>query len=250
MAGHSKWANIKHRKARADAKKGKAFSKVTKEIISAVRLGGPDPKSNTRLRLALLKAKSINLPQENIERNIKKASQKDSAEYHQVTYELYGAGGVGIICTGMTDNKNRCASDLRIVQNKTSATMADPGSVLFNFDLCGVITLTPCEDPQKLQELLERCIDLGALDFEEGASKEFPYRLLTDPKDLHRIYEELQKEDAEVESFEIEYLPKAKISCIEEHRNQNEEILSRLEELEDLDDLYHNMEDQQLDEEA
>src|SRR5262245_22568600 len=113
MAGHSKWANIKHRKGRADAKKGKVFSRVSKEIISAVKLGGPDPKGNTRLKLALQKARAANFPTDNIERVIKKASSEDQSDYFEMTYELYGYGGVGIIADVMTDNKNRIASEIR-----------------------------------------------------------------------------------------------------------------------------------------
>ena len=107
MAGHSKWANIKHKKSKQDAKKGKAFSQVTKEIIIAVKLGGDDPKTNPRLRLALQKAKAVNLPKDNIDRNIKKASQSDTASYEEVLYEIYGHGGVGILVSALTDNKNR-----------------------------------------------------------------------------------------------------------------------------------------------
>lgn len=118
MAGHSKWANIKFRKEKADKLKGKLFTRITKEIISSVRLGGPDPKSNPRLRAALLKAKAANLPNENVQRNIKKATSSDQADYSEVTYELYGYGGVGIIVEALTDNKNRTASDIRIAINK------------------------------------------------------------------------------------------------------------------------------------
>jgi len=132
MAGHSKWANIKHKKGRADAKKGKLFSRIAKEIISAVKVGGPDPKANTRLRLALEKAKASNVPKEIIERNIKKASSSDQADYHEMTYELYGHGGVGILVEIMTDNKNRTASDMRIATNKRGGSIASPGSVAFS----------------------------------------------------------------------------------------------------------------------
>ena len=137
MAGHSKWANIKHKKERADSKKGKIFSRITKEIISAVKQGGPDPKSNAKLRLVLQKAKAANLPGENIERNIKKATSQDQADFFEITYELYGHGGVGIIVEAMTDNKNRTASDMRIATNKRGGSVASPGSVAFNFDRKG-----------------------------------------------------------------------------------------------------------------
>ena len=141
MAGHSKWANIKHRKGKADAKKGKIFSRVAKEIISSVKLGGADPKSNPRLRVAMLKARDVNMPNDNVERNIKKASCADQADYHELTYELYGHGGVGIIVDVMTDNKNRIASEMRIATNKKGGTIASPGAVAFNFDRKGVIQI-------------------------------------------------------------------------------------------------------------
>lgn len=118
MAGHSKWANIKHRKERADAKKGKVFSAIAKEIISAVKVGGPDPKANPRLRLAIQKARTANMPTDNVDRNIKKASSTDTEDFAEVTYEIYGHGGVGIVVEALTDNKNRTASDMRIATNK------------------------------------------------------------------------------------------------------------------------------------
>lgn len=139
MAGHSKWANIKHRKGRADAIKGKLFTRVTKEIISAVKQGGPDVKNNPKLRAALQKARDVNLPNDNIERNIKKASSQDQADFTQMTYELYGYGGVGILVDIMTDNKNRAAAEMRIATNKRGGTIANPGAVSFNFDKKGVI---------------------------------------------------------------------------------------------------------------
>lgn len=121
MAGHSKWANIRHRKGKADAIRGKNFSRIAKEIISAVKLGGSDPKSNPRLKLAIQKAKDNNFPNDNVERNIKKAMSADQADYTEMTYELYGYGGVGLYVDVMTDNKNRISSDMRIATNKEGA---------------------------------------------------------------------------------------------------------------------------------
>ena len=141
MAGHSKWANIKHRKDRSDRKKGKIFSRIMKEVISAVKQGGSDPKTNSKLRAAIDKAKEANVPNENIERNIKKASSSDQQDFVEITYELYGYGGVGIIVEGMTDNKNRIASDIRIATNKCGGTIATPGAVAYNFDRKGVIRI-------------------------------------------------------------------------------------------------------------
>ena len=176
MAGHSKWANIKHRKDRADKKKGKIFSRVAKEIISATKLGGPDPKSNPRLRLALQKARSANLPNEIIERNIKKASSIDQADYHEMTYELYGHGGVGIIVDVMTDNKNRIASEMRIATNKKGGTIASPGAVAFNFDRKGIIQVSKKNAIE--DELFLASSEAGAEDFE---ATEDMFVITTDP---------------------------------------------------------------------
>jgi YebC/PmpR family DNA-binding regulatory protein len=137
MAGHSKWANTKHRKERADKKKGKIFSRIIKEIISAVRQGGPDVKSNAKLRVAVQKAKEANVPSDNVDRNIKKASSDTQGDYFEMSYELYGYGGVGIIADVMTDNKNRISSDMRIATNKCGGTVATPGAVAYNFDRKG-----------------------------------------------------------------------------------------------------------------
>src|SRR5581483_11616093 len=179
MAGHSKWANIKHRKGRADAIKGKIFSRLVKEIISAVKQGGPDPKSNSKLRLVIQKAREANLPNENIERNIKKATSADQADYTEMTYELYGYGGVGIIAEVMTDNKNRIASEMRIATNKRGGTIASPGAVAFNFDRKGIIHIAK----QNVEEesLFLAATDAGADDFE---ASEDSFIITTNPTDL------------------------------------------------------------------
>src|SRR3990172_108699 len=141
MAGHSKWANIKHRKERSDKKKGKLFSRIAKEIISAVKQGGSDIKTNTKLKLALLKAKDVNLPNDVIERNIKKASSRDQSDFINMSYELYGYGGVGVFVDIMTDNKNKISSEIRIATNKCGGNIATPGAVAFNFDRKGIIKI-------------------------------------------------------------------------------------------------------------
>src|SRR3569832_948854 len=178
MAGHSKWANIKHRKGRADAIKGKVFSRITKEIITAVKLGGSDQKSNSRLRLVLIKAREANMPSDNIERNIKKASSDDQAAYSEMTYEMYGYGGVGMILDIMTDNKNRISSDIRIATNKKGGTVANPGAVAYNFDQKGVIQVLKKDALE--DELFLAVSEAGADDFEvEG-----DLYIITTPPDL------------------------------------------------------------------
>ncbi|MCH9620939.1 MAG: putative transcriptional regulatory protein [Chlamydiia bacterium] len=236
MAGHSKWANIKHKKARADAKRGKAFSTVTKEIIVAVKQGGPDPKMNPQLRLAISKAKAINLPNENIQRNIKKAESKDQSNFDEVTYEVYGAGGVGIICRGLTDNKNRTASDMRIATNKRGGTIATPGSVLFNFDKLGVMQIT--KEGTDFDKLFEDAIEAGALDIND---EEDVYIITTNPEDLFKVKEELEAKKYTVNDPSQELVPKTLIECSPEDKEKNEALIDFIEDLDDIDQVFSNI---------
>lgn len=237
MAGHSKWANIKHKKEKADAKKGKVFSRIAKEIISAVKVGGgPDPKNNPRLRLALLKAREANVPNEIIERNIKKASSADQADYSELTYELYGHGGVGIIIDVMTDNKNRVASEMRIATNKRGGTIANPGAVAFNFDRKGIIQI----DKGNLSEdeLFLIATEAGAEDFEE---EEGVFIVTTNPAELYNVKEKLSEAGISCKETTLEMIPKTYVDCDEENRKANLALIDWLEQLDDVDEVYHNM---------
>lgn len=236
MAGHSKWANIKHRKGKADAIKGKLFSRVSKEIINAVKLGGPDPKGNSRLRLAIQKAKEVNLPSDNIERLIKKASHADQEAYEEMQYELYGHGGVGIICDIMCSNKNRIASEIRIATNKRGGTIAHPGAVAFNFDRKGVIHV-PKNHAVK-DELFEVVINAGAEDFIE---EEEGYIVLTEPHTLIQVKEAINQLGFVCEEASIEMLPKTYVTCDAENSKANLALIEWLENIEDVDAVYHNM---------
>jgi YebC/PmpR family DNA-binding regulatory protein len=236
MAGHSKWANIKHRKGRADAAKGKIFSRITKEIISAVKQGGADLKSNPKLRLVLQKARAVNLPNENIERNIKKATSADQADYVEFTYELYGHGGVGIIVEGMTDNRNRISSDMRIATNKKGGTIANPGAVAFNFDRKGVIQVAKKNAAE--DELFLAATDAGAEDF-EGAEEMF--MITTAPEQLFQVKEKLEEKGVKVEEAELQMLPKTYVECDPETTKANLELIDYLEALDDVDAVYHNL---------
>jgi YebC/PmpR family DNA-binding regulatory protein len=236
MAGHSKWANIKHRKGKADAKKGKIFSRCAKEIISAVKVGGPDKNGNPRLRLAIEKAKENNVPNEIIERNIKKASSADQADYVAVTYELYGHGGVGIVVEAMTDNKNRTASDMRIATNKRGGVIANPGAVTFNFDTKGLIEVA--RDGVKEEDLFLASTDAGAEDF-EGEDEAFV--ITTDPTTLLNVKKALQEMGYNIVSAEVSMLPKVEVECDEENQKANLALIDWLEELEDVDSVWHNM---------
>ncbi|MBA3602163.1 MAG: YebC/PmpR family DNA-binding transcriptional regulator [Parachlamydiaceae bacterium] len=236
MAGHSKWANIKHRKGRADAKKGKIFSRIAKEIISAVKVGGVDTKSNTRLRLALLKAREANVPNDIIERNIKKASSADQADFTEMTYELYGHGGVGIIAEVMTDNKNRISSEMRIATNKRGGVVATPGAVAFNFDRKGIIQI-PNKDVSE-DKIFMAVSEAGAEDFE--TVDEF-YVVTTDPVDLYAVKEKLVAQGFVISETSLEMIPKSNVECDLETAKANLALVEWLEELEDVDAVYHNM---------
>ncbi len=236
MAGHSKWANIKHRKERADLKKGKMFSRVTKEIISAVKQGGPDPKSNPKLKLAIQKAKEVNLPNDNIERNIKKAASADQADFLEMNYELYGHGGVGLIVEIMSDNKNRVSSDMRIATNKRGGTIASPGAVMFNFDQKGILHVLKGDFSE--DDLFLWATDAGAEDFE---AIDTGYVITTPPDLLYEVKEKLISKGVVIEESNLEMVPKNYVECSEEIIKANEALIEWLEALDDVDAIYHNM---------
>jgi YebC/PmpR family DNA-binding regulatory protein len=236
MAGHSKWANIKYKKGRMDAAKGKVFTRITKEIINAVKQSGADPKSNPKLRVALQKAKAVNLPSDNIERNIKKATSKDQADYVEITYELYGHGGVGLLVEVMTDNKNRIASDMRIATNKRGGTIATPGAVAFNFDRKGVLQVLKGSLTE--EQMFEAVAETGAEDFDQN--DEF-YLVITTPEDLYKVKEGLESRNIQTEEAGFEQFPKVYIECNQETTQANLALIEWLEELDDVDAVYHNM---------
>ncbi|MDR2539583.1 MAG: YebC/PmpR family DNA-binding transcriptional regulator [Chlamydiales bacterium] len=235
MAGHSKWANIKHRKGKADAIKGKLFSRLTKEIISAVKQGGADPKANTKLRMVLHKARSANLPNESIERNIKKATNVAQADYSEISYELYGYAGVGMIVEIMTDNKNRSASEMRIATNKKGGSIANPGSVAFNFERKGMIQ---GKKNVSEEELFDLVTEAGAEDFdlEEG------FCIITTASErLFQVKEALENQGFICEEAQLQMVPKTYIECDQANQRLNLDLIEYLEAIDDVDAVYHNM---------
>ena len=237
MAGHSKWANIKHRKEKADLKKGKVYSRIAKEIISAVKVGGgPDPKANPRLRLALDRAKVNNVPNEIIERNIKKASNADQADFHELTYELYGYGGVGILAEVMTDNKNRVSSEMRIATNKRGGTIASPGAVAFNFERKGIIQIAKKHAIE--DELFLASSEAGAEDFDSEGDL---FIITTDVVSLNQVKEAVEKLGFKVDEASLEMIPKVWVECDAENVKNNLALIDWLEALDDVDAVYHNM---------
>jgi YebC/PmpR family DNA-binding regulatory protein len=236
MAGHSKWANTKHRKERADKKKGKIYSRAMKEIISAIRQSGPDPKTNGKLRVAIQKAKDVNVPNEVIDRNIKKAASPDQQDYTEMTYELYGFGGVGIIADVMSDNKNRVASDMRIATNKCGGTIATPGAVSYNFDRKGMIRVAKAgviED-----DLFLLVSENGADDF---TSDEETFIIYTPFEAFESVKNGVQASGAKIEEAELAMIPKVWVEVSDEDADKNIALIEWLENLDDVDAVYHNM---------
>lgn len=236
MAGHSKWANIKHRKERSDKKKGKMFSRIMKEIISAVKQGGADVKSNSKLRIAIQKAKDSNLPSENVERNIKKASSADTQDYSEMSYELYGYGGVGLIVDIMTDNRNRISSDIRIAINKCGGTVATPGAVSYNFDRRGFLRVT--KGALSEDDLFLLATEQGADDF---IIEEESYVMITPIDAFLKVKEAIEKAGLKCEEAELAMIPKSWIEVSDEDANANIALIEWLENLDDVDAVYHNM---------
>ncbi len=238
MAGHSKWANIKHKKDRADKAKAKAFSRVAKEIISAVRVGGPDPKANSRLRLAVQKARAVNFPTDSIERNIKKGASTDQSNYTEMSYELYGYGGVGLIVDVMTDNKNRIASEIRIATNKRGGTIAVPGAVSFNFERKGVLEVA--KEGLEEDDLFLLVSDAGAEDF---SSEEENYMVITPSEALYQVKEAIDEAGGKTLSAELQMVPKTLVEVDAETAKANQGLIDWLEDIDDVDVVYHNMDE-------
>jgi YebC/PmpR family DNA-binding regulatory protein len=236
MAGHSKWANIKHRKERSDRKKGKIFSRIMKEVISAVKQGGPDPRSNSKLKFAIQKAKDADVPNENIERNIKKASSSDQQDFTSMTYELYGYGGVGIIVDIMSDNKNRISSDIRIATNKCGGTIATPGAVAYNFDRKGVFRIP--KTAAKEDDLFLLVTESGAEDF---SVEEDAYVVTTSIEAFVKVKEALSQSGIKCEEAELAMVPKTWVEVNDQDADSNIALIEWLENLDDVDAVYHNM---------
>lgn len=239
MAGHSKFANIKHKKEKNDAKKGKMFTKLGRELTVAVKEAGPDPENNSRLKDAIAKAKSYNMPNDTIERNIKKASGAESAvNYENITYEGYGPNGTAIIVEALTDNKNRAASNVRSAFTKGEGNVGTTGCVSFMFDTIGQILIDKNEWDGSADDLMLEALDLGAEDFSE---EEDSFEIITDPKELSAVREGLEKLGVPMVQAEVTKIPQTYVDLTSEEdiKNMNK-ILDLLEEEDDVQDVYHN----------
>lgn len=239
MAGHSKFANIKHKKEKNDAAKGKIFTKLGREIAVAVKEGGADPNENSRLRDVIAKAKSNNMPNDTIERNIKKASgDLNSVNFESVTYEGYGPNGIAIIAETLTDNKNRTAANVRNAFTKGTGNVGTTGCVSFMFDRKGQIIIDKEECELNSDDLMLLSLDAGAEDFIE---EEDSYEILTDPEFFSEVRENLEKENIPMAQAEVTMIPQTWVELTdEEHIKDMNKILDLLDEDDDVQEVYHN----------
>lgn len=239
MSGHSKFANIKHKKEKNDAAKGKIFTIIGREIAIAVKEGGPDPANNSKLRDVIAKAKSNNMPNDTIERGIKKASgDMGSVNYEQVTYEGYGPSGTAIIVKALTDNKNRTAANVRNAFTKGHGSIGTQGCVSYMFDEKGQIIIDKEECDMDADDLMMLALDAGADDF---AEEEDSFEILTAPDAFSMVREALEKEHIAMASAEVTMLPQNYVTLSEEaDLNNIQRILDLLDEDDDVQEVFHN----------
>ncbi len=238
MSGHSKWANIKHKKERTDAQRGKVFTKLGREIAIAVRSGGPDPNGNSRLKDIIAKAKANNVPNDNIMRSIKKASGDiNNDSFEEIIYEGYGPGGVAVIVEALTDNRNRTAGDVRHFFDKYGGNLGTNGCVSFMFDKRGQFII---EKKQEIDEdrLMMTALEAGALDV---ISEEEYYEIITEPDDFSAVLDILENEGYTFETAEIAMIPQTMTALnSDEMASDMEKLIEKLEDLDDIQNIYHN----------
>ena len=240
MSGHSKWSNIKHKKEKSDAVRGKIFTKIGREIAIAVREGGADPNNNSRLRDVIAKAKANNMPNDNIQRSIKKASGEGSGvSYEEITYEGYGKGGVAVFVETLTDNRNRTASDVRHLFDKFGNSLGATGCVAWMFDRKGVLILERTRERSE-DDVMMAAIEAGAEDF---TAYEENYEILTAPADLGAVREALEGQGYTFVSSELEYLPQNTVAMDPETQEALDKLIENLEDLDDVQNVYHNGEE-------
>ena len=238
MSGHSKWANIKHRKGKADAVRGKVFTKIGREIAIAVREGGADPDANGKLRDVIAKAKSNNMPNENISRSIKKAAgELGTINYEEILYEGYAAGGMAVLVECLTDNRNRTASDVRHYFDRFGGNLGAAGSVAWMFDKRGLIVIerTPKMDED---EMMMAALDAGASDF---AAVEDAFEVYTEPYDFSAVREALEKKGCAFLSAELTRVPQNTMAITDAAViDKIEKLLDALDDMDDVQNVYHN----------
>ncbi len=239
MSGHSKWANIKNKKGKSDAKRASVFTKIGREIAVAVKQGGPDPNSNARLRDVIAKAKANNMPNDNIERGIKKASgELNAVNYEENVYEGYAAGGVAVIVETLTDNKNRTAANVRNAFTKGNGSIGTQGCVSYMFDEKGQIIVDKDDCEMEADDLMMFALDSGADDFSE---EEDSFEILTLPENFSAVREAFELEKIPMANAEVTMLPQTYVTLSEEaDLNSIRKILDLLDEDDDVQEVFHN----------
>lgn len=239
MSGHPKFANIKHKKEKNDAAKGKIFTIIGREIAIAVKEGGPDPANNSKLRDVIAKAKSNNMPNDTIDRGIKKAAgDTNNVNYEQVTYEGYGPSGTAIIVKALTDNKNRTAANVRNAFTKGYGSIGTQGCVSYMFDEKGQILVAKDECGMEADDLMMLALDAGADDFSE---EEDSYEILTAPESFSAVREALEQEGIPLANAEVTMLPQTYVTLSEESDLNNiRKIMDLLDEDDDVQEVFHN----------
>jgi len=239
MSGHSKFANIKHKKEKKDAKKGKVFTIIGREIVVAVREGGADPVNNSKLRDVIAKAKANNMPNDTIERGIKKAAgDADASNYEYVSYEGYGPNGIAIIVDALTDNKNRTAANVRSAFSKGEGNIGTQGCVSFMFDKKGQIIIDKAICEMDSDDLMMLALDSGAEDFLE---EEDSYEIITEPESFSAVREALEDNKVEMVEAEVTMIPQTWVELTDELAMKNlQKTLDLLEEDDDVQYVYHN----------
>ncbi len=242
MSGHSKFANIKHKKEKNDAAKGKIFTIIGREIAIAVKEGGPDPNNNSKLRDVIAKAKSNNMPNDTIERGIKKAAgDVNSVNYEQVTYEGYGPNGIAIIVEALTDNRNRTSANVRNAFTKGSGNIGTQGCVSYMFDQKGQIIIDKEECDMDADDLMMIALDAGAEDF---AEEEDSFEITTDPADFSAVRQKLEEEGIAMASADVTMIPQTYVELTDEDAlKQLNRTLDLLDEDDDVQAVYTNLDE-------
>ena len=239
MSGHSKWHNIQNKKGKADAKRGKIFTKIGRELMIAVKNGGPDPDNNPKLRDAIAKAKAANMPNDTVQRSIKKASGELSAvDYERIVYEGYGPSGVAVIVDTLTDNKNRSAGNVRSAFTKGGGNMGTTGCVGFMFQEKGEIVIEKGDLDE--EELMMMALDAGAEDF--NSDEEEVFIITTAPEDFGTVREALEAEGLEFLEAAVKMIPDTETAINEDDAKKFQKILDLLEDDDDVQEVYHNAE--------
>jgi YebC/PmpR family DNA-binding regulatory protein len=238
MSGHSKWATIKHKKGAADAKRGQMFTKLIKEISIAARMGGGDPEGNPRLRTAVLKARGANMPKDNIDRAIKKGTgELEGVNYEELTYEAYAPGGVAVLIEVLTDNKNRAAADVRNILTRSGGNLATAGAVSRLFKRQGIITFDG--DKYTEDQIMEAALEGGA---EDVALSDGIIEVTTAPEDFEAVMDALNVKEFETISAEISMVPEAGVTLDNDATAKTLRLIDRLEENDDVQNVYSNIE--------